>query len=102
MQVQSESVYGHIPCNIATGPLPEVKLTIKYFVYPALIIMSQWQIQDFEKGGLVAIAGWRRRGIEVRSADPSARSMEKIFTFIFPLSGWALMHLHALHCKFQM
>jgi len=71
-------------------------------MYPALIIMSQWQIQDFEKGGLVAIAGWQRHGIEARSADPSVGSTEKFFAFIFPLSGWALMHLHALHCKFQM
>jgi len=53
-------------------------------VYPALIIMSQWQIQDFEKGGLVAIAGWRRHGIEARSVDPSVQSTENFSPSFFP------------------
>jgi len=71
-------------------------------MYPALIIMSQWQIWNFEKGGSVAIAGWRRHGIEAHSAYPSAQTRKKNCAFIFPLSGWVLVHLHALHCKFQM
>ena len=37
------------------------------------------------------IARCRRQCIEVRSADQSARSGEIFFTFIFLLSGWALV-----------
>ena len=38
---------------------------------------------------------------EVRSADQSARSGENFFTFVFQLSGWALVAplCFALHCN---
>ena len=44
----------------------------------------------FWKGGVLLQAAEGSR-TEVRNADQSARSVEKIFAFIFQLSGWALV-----------